>query len=68
MRRHMGHQLGHLIIWRHKYYQETSNTKQYHSYSIKCDVWSLGVMLYQMLFAILPWIDTKSIVQLLQAI
>ena len=40
----------------------------YNSYSIKCDVWSLGVMFYQMLFGILPWQDTKSILQLLTAI
>lgn len=33
-------------------------------YSIKCDVWSLGVMFYQMLYGILPWNENNSILDL----
>ncbi len=35
---------------------------------MKCDVWSLGIMFYYILFGILPWKDTHSIMQLLNAI
>ena len=24
-------------------------------YTVKCDIWSLGIMFYQMLFAVFPW-------------
>jgi serine/threonine protein kinase len=30
-------------------------------YSMKCDVWSLGIMFYYILFGILPWKDSNSI-------
>jgi len=29
-------------------------------YSIKCDVWSLGVLMYATLFGILPWNETHN--------
>eukprot|EP00825_Cyclidium_porcatum_P047087 TRINITY_DN7567_c0_g1_i1.p1 TRINITY_DN7567_c0_g1~~TRINITY_DN7567_c0_g1_i1.p1 ORF type:complete len:148 (-),score=26.32 TRINITY_DN7567_c0_g1_i1:180-623(-) len=37
-------------------------------YSIKCDVWSLGVMFYQILYGFLPWSDQSSINKLAEKI
>lgn len=37
-------------------------------YSIKCDVWSLGVMMYKILYGFCPWGNIDSIPNLLKAI
>ncbi|KRX08092.1 Protein kinase-like domain [Pseudocohnilembus persalinus] len=37
-------------------------------YSIKCDVWSLGIMFYQILYGYLPWIENTNIQELLKKI
>lgn len=33
-------------------------------YTIKCDVWSLGVVFYKVLFNLYPWEKTENIVVL----
>lgn len=35
-------------------------------YTIKCDVWSLGVVFYKMLYNIYPWEKTDNIIILMQ--
>jgi serine/threonine-protein kinase ULK/ATG1 len=35
-------------------------------YTIKCDVWSLGVVFYRMLYNIYPWEKTDNIIILMQ--
>lgn len=35
-------------------------------YTIKCDVWSLGVVFYKMLFNLYPWELTDHIVTLIE--
>jgi serine/threonine protein kinase len=35
-------------------------------YTIKCDVWSLGVVYYKMLFNLYPWERTDNFVVLLE--
>ena len=37
-------------------------------YSIKCDVWSLGIVFYQILFGLLPWTENSSISALFKEI
>ena len=37
------------------------------SYSIKCDVWSLGVMYYQILYGFLPWNEKNTLHVLLES-
>lgn len=35
-------------------------------YTIKCDVWSLGVVFYKMLYNLYPWQKTDNIVVLVE--
>lgn len=35
-------------------------------YTIKCDVWSLGVVFYKMLYNLLPWERTDNVLVLLE--
>lgn len=35
-------------------------------YTIKCDVWSLGVVFYKMLYNLYPWQKTDNIVVLIE--
>jgi serine/threonine-protein kinase ULK/ATG1 len=35
-------------------------------YTIKCDVWSLGVVFYRMLYNLYPWMKTENIVVLVE--
>ena len=37
-------------------------------YTIKCDVWSLGIVFYKMLYNLYPWEKTDNINSLLQKI
>jgi len=34
------------------------------AYTIKCDVWSLGVLFYKVLFDVIPWEKNENIVKL----
>ena len=40
----------------------------YASYSIKTNVWSLGIIFYQMLYGSLPWMNPNSVMQWFKAI
>lgn len=53
-----GQQMEHTILGTHLY--KSPQLIRHLAYSAKCDVWSLGIIFYELLFGVYPWPSCKN--------